>query len=159
MAQAAETEKDGPLKLYLLQINPPAVQFKAAEQGGVIHPDQGGLDIILGMLGLQRGKLDDISHGLDHVRGGQADDQVSQSAWRPRRSFANQHRDAFRGNIGFQEAGVCQGMMRQPQGQAGGVGHGSEILGRDAQLFAVDVDILEGPHFAIGLLRGPGVGS
>ena len=68
---------------------------------------------------------------MDDLRGRDADKQVPQGAGRLPRILGDENADTLPGDVGIDDTRILDGLVRQVEGELGGVGHGAEVLGRD----------------------------
>jgi len=87
------------------------------------------------------------------------DDDTVEGSRRLSRVLGDDHADSLARDVRLQNAGSTDSLVRQPQGELGGIGHGPEILGRNAEISAGEGEIQEGAHLAVGLVRNerPGI--
>ncbi len=75
------------------------------------------------------------------------------------RILGDEDPDPLARNVRIQETGCPDGLVRKPHGNFCGLGHGPEIMGRNAEFITRKRKIQEGAHLAIGLVRNlrPGI--
>ena len=108
--------------------------IEPAQEGGVVDGQTARPDLLPDSRFQFRRHGDEIPHGLDDLVGVHVKDQVRDRGGRLPRVLGNEHADAFPGDAGIQKARIPDGLFCQPEGQLGGIGHGTEVLGRDVQI-------------------------
>ena len=132
--------------------------IKPTQQGGVVYPETARLDFLPDRRFLIRRHRDDILHGPNNMVGMHVKDQVCDRVGRLPRVLGNEHADAIHRDAGIEKCRIPYDLFSKPEGQFGGIGHGTEILGRNVQFLAGDIDILKSTHIAVGLALDTGIG-
>src|SRR5208337_83644 len=85
-------------------------------------------------------------------------DQIDEGLRRLSRVLGDEDRDSLPWDVRLEDAGRPDGSLRQPHGDLCGFGHGSEIMWGNPELIAGDMEVQEGAHLAVSLVRNERAG-
>ena len=129
------------------------------QECGVIRGHASGLHLPYDCALLVRGEVNGSFDGGEDVVNVSPDDDIGKGSRRLSRVLGDDDPDPLGRDVRLQDAGCPDSLLRQPHGVLCGGCHGPEILGGNPEFIAGDMEVQEGAHLAVGLVRNerPGI--